>query len=153
MAIGDTPGYRGPQNPEVLDEGYDRYILVYNGTGSAVSDGDNFFLGCSSTYGLQLEAVANVAVKRELIVVCNTRLGLATIASGAYGFVQKRGYCLKVSTAAILVDRFIGGGNAVKVANDEGATQTVNSFGITMAAAVAGYAPAMLFGFPVVTGQ
>lgn len=146
MAYADTPGYAGVTNPEVIENGYDQFISVYNATGSILYEGDDVMVAVDSTYGVKGIAVATSAtVPRQQGIVVGSR-DLATIVIAGTGLVQLRGYCLKAKTAATAADHFIKGVNASVGTADDGTSQTTNSIGITMAAAASGYAPVMLFG-------
>jgi len=146
MATADTSGYAGITNPELIENGFDQFIQIYNATGATLYEGDDIMLAIDSTYGVKAIAVATSAtVPRRQGIVVGSR-DLATIAIAGTGLVQTRGYCLKVKTAATAADHFIKGTNALVQTADDGITQTVNSIGITMAAAASGFAPAMLFG-------
>lgn len=126
-----------------IDDGFDRYLLVYKNTGSAVTNGDVYFFSfIRDTDSLAvaarptLEAVATSAVTRQIAVVNNFPFGQSTIAAGAWGYVQLRGYCPDCNTSggSVAIERFLKGSNGATTAIDDGATITANSFAIMVSA-------------------
>jgi hypothetical protein len=133
----------------------EKFVKVYNDTGSAVTNGDLFFLSYSRdseslTVALRptLDACATSSVWRHIVVVNNAPLRGATIAADAWGYVQLMGYCPKVACAAtIAIDDFLAGSNSTPaIAADDGTTITNASFAIALTAYATGFCTAILFG-------
>jgi len=142
MAIGQAPNYRAAGVPEVVEEGYDEFLLVYNDTGSDVPEGSvvEISFANSSTAGNYPQIVqpaTESTVMHKVGVVNNAKLSSATasyagIKSATWGFVQTRGYCPKVLQAsATTISHTLLTTNTSYNATDTGnATQTTATFGI-----------------------
>jgi len=127
--------YVGPGAPEVIYEGYDVYIKVFNETGAALTEGQVVKVSpASSTSGQYPSAVqptTNAAVIHIIGVVNNGKLGVSSIANLTWGFVQIQGYCPKIATAGAVttVDHQLITTNASYNATSSGATtETTASF-------------------------
>jgi hypothetical protein len=147
---------------DVIQDGFNKWIKVYNDLGSAVTNGDVYFLDWHrdadsrtvATYPT-LVACATTAVQRQVVVVNNAPLGLTTIADAAFGYVQVAGYCPKVKCAStVAIADFLEAVNASQQAADDGTTQTADSFAIadTDEDTVAGFCAAMMFGTTALIG-
>lgn len=137
MPTGVANGYQGGNAVGIVDDGYSRYLKVYNGTGSAVSEGAVYvvsFADDTDGYFPKLLAAATGGSQTVMVgVVCNYLNSGATIASDAWGWVQTRGYCEKVTVASggVTDGDTLELINATAVGTTEGAaTVTVNSFAI-----------------------
>jgi len=156
MPIGNMKNYQGSLGAlDVIDDGFNKWIKVYNDLGSAVNNGDVYFLDFKRDADSRavpayptLEATATSAVYRQVVVVDNSPLGLTSIADADFGYVQVAGYCAKVAVAAGVnaADRFIQGANASAVGADDGTSITTDSFATSVTAYDSGYCTAMLFG-------
>jgi len=134
------------------------FIYFWNDIGSAVADGDVYFLDwvkpTDSTNVPTLAACATSAIYRLVAVVANAEFdGTASVADDTWGWCQVQGYCRKIKCAAtIAIGDFFQGVNASVEAGDDGTTQTIDSFGIATTAVAANYAEGILFGLPVNIG-
>lgn len=161
---GSVAGYEGSVGVyDIIENGYDQLIKVYNDLGATVNNGDVYFLdwkrdadSLSPAVRPTLVACATSAVQRQVVVVNNVQLGKESIADQAFGYVQLRGYCPKVKCAAtIAVDDFLQGANGSQAAADDGTTQTADSFGIAVTAVddpATGYCSAVMFGTTALIG-
>jgi hypothetical protein len=157
MSFGEVQNYQGALGAiDMIGASHDIFIKVYNDIGSAITNGDVYFLSYlkdadSLTVSARptLDALATTAVYRQVVVVNNSALGKATIADQDYGYVQVKGYCPDVNTdvTSVAIDRFLQGKNATATAADDGTTITTDSFAITVAAiANTSHIAAILFG-------
>lgn len=159
-----VPNYRGALGALAKINGGNGevYQLVYNDTGSAITNGDVYFLSYlkdadSLTVSARptLDTPATTSVYRQIVVVNNTPLGLSTIADAAWGYVQISGYCPDVNTdvTSVAIDRFLQGKNTAVLAADDGTSYTTDSFAITVGAIFStSHIEAILFGVRTVIG-
>jgi hypothetical protein len=147
---------------EIIRAGFEEYIKVYNDIGSAITNGDCYFLSwlkdadsLSPSARPTLDAMATTAVYRQIVVVNNHILGKSTIADTEWGYVQKSGYCPDVNTNVtnVAIDRFLQGLNAAATAADDGTSYTSDSFAITVSAIFStSHIAATLFGVRTIIG-
>jgi hypothetical protein len=173
---GAISGYEGGLGVyDLVEQGFEQYIKVYNDLGAAVSNGDVYFLdwskdadSLSPSARPTLVACATSAVPRQVVVVNNiipNNLPVAGsvptnsstgIADTMWGYVQLRGYCPKIKCAAtIAIDDFLQGANASQTAADDGTTQTADSFAIAVSAVddpATGYCAGVMFGTTALIG-
>jgi hypothetical protein len=136
--MANIPGYKGDTGVVFQrDEGDKRWLYVYNGTASAVTNGDVYqvsYVDDATGVFPKLLAIASDAVAHCIIgVVENSAEDKATIAAAEWGWVQVRGYCIKVTTGASVTDEHTveAKANAAGVASTEaGSAVTANSFAI-----------------------
>ena len=135
MADAIVQNYQGAGAPEVIIEGYDTYIKVFNETGAALTEGSVVKVSpANSTSGIYPSAVqpaTQAAVVHIIGVVNNAKLGVASIANLSYGFVQVAGYCPKIATAGAVttVDHQLVTTNTSYAATSSGATtESTSSF-------------------------
>jgi len=163
MSFGEVSDYQGAEGmTDVIVEGFDVYIKVYNDTGAAVTNGDVFFLGFAvdadsldpSTY-FTLDALATSAIYRQIVVVNNRILGKATIGDTEWGYVQVRGYCpdVSITAASVAKSRYLQGKNATATLEDDGTTITTDSCAVAVGAVFSTtHVPALLFGYRTIIG-
>lgn len=160
---------------EVLSDGFDEYIKIYNDTGAALNNGDNYFLelNIDADDGVirpVVKACATSAVRRHIVVIDNSPLLKDTIADQAWGFVKSRGLCIKVKANAAITGAaahlYMQGANGSQEAADDGAAYTADTYAIAVTAsgtildssvsagtsALAGYCSAILLGREVTIG-
>lgn len=164
MSVAAIPDYQGALGVlDVVESGSgEKYIKVYNDTGSAVTNGDVYFLSyekdadsLSPSARPTLEAMATTSVYRQIVVVNNVLLGATTIADQAWGYVQIAGYCPDVNTdvTSVAIDRYLQGKNSAATAADDGTTITTDSFAITVGAIFStSHIAALLFGERTIIG-
>ena len=162
MSTGSVEGYRGALGAyPVIRNGFDKFILVYNDTGAAVTNGDLYHISyekdadsLSPSARPTLTACATTSVYQHIGVVNNSPLGASTIADQAWGYVQVRGYCpdVKCTTATQAIDTYIQGTNGTQAATNDGSSRTTDSFAIMLAAAVANHGPCLMFGDTCIIG-
>lgn len=146
--------YQGGSNIDMLGADFKQHIKVYNDLGAAVNNGDVYFLdwkrdadSLATAARPTLVACATTAVQRQVVIVENSPLGKDSIADQALGYVQIRGYCPKIATAAtVAIDDYLEAVNATAVSADDGTTQTADSFAIATTAVASGYCEGILFG-------
>jgi hypothetical protein len=143
-----VPDYRNGKNVGEEEIKYD----AYNDTGAKISAGDLFFLSylrdadsLNTPARPTLDAVTSGGgVYRKVVVA------LEDIADATWGVFQYKGYCPKIKCAAgVATDHFLQGTTASTQAADDGTTQTVDSFAVTVEAVSAtetGFVGAILFG-------
>jgi len=155
-----TPNYRGAVGAiEIIGDGFDKFIKVYNDTGGTITNGDVYFLSflkdadsLSPSARPTLDTMATTSVFRQVVVVNDPR---GSIADTDWGLVQISGYCpdVKTSVTSVAIDRFLQGKNSDTVAADDGTTLTADSFGITVGAIFnTSHIAAILFGHRTLIG-
>jgi hypothetical protein len=135
------------------------FVKIYNDRGAALTNGDVYFLSYLSdadsltvTGRPTLDPCATTAVYRQVVIVNNAPLNLATIADATWGYVQVRGYCPKVAVTSGVdtAEQYIQGadGTAIAVVESAGSGTTLSNdtFGIAITAYSAGFCTATLFG-------
>ena len=162
MSQGNVEGYVGALGAyPVIENGFDKWILVYNDLGAAVTNGDCYHISyekdadsLSPSGRPTLVAMATSSVYQHVGVVENSPLVKTTIADGEWGYVKVRGYCptIKCTTATQAIDTYIQGTNGTQAASNDGSSRTTDSIGIMLAAAVSNYGPCILFGDPAIIG-
>lgn len=142
MSEGSVPNYQGALGSvEIVENGHDLFVKVYNDTGAAVTNGDVFILSyekdadsLSPSARPTLTAVpASSAIYQHIAVVNNARKGKTTIADQEWGWVQIRGYCPALNTDAagsIAADRYVEAKKSTAVATDSGTARTVYTFAV-----------------------
>jgi len=142
MSVGYVQNYTGAGSGEWIREGYDTFLLIYNETGAALSEGSlvEISFANSTTAGNYPQAVKPGAKQTTIMhligVVRNYKLGSAGIASAAWGLVQVRGYCPTVLQAAAVTagDTFTTTASAYTGTDSSAATKTLASVGIAKTA-------------------
>lgn len=123
----------------VIQNGMDKYILVYNDQAGTITNGDVYFLSflkdadsASPSYRPTLDVPATTAIYRQVVVVNNFILGKTTILDTEWGFVQIGGYCPDINTSggSVAIDEMVQGSNGLVTAVDDSAAYTTDSFGI-----------------------
>jgi hypothetical protein len=130
------------------------YLKVFNDIGSALTNGDVYFLSWAKdttvgTYRPTLDACATSAtVFRQVVVVNNAPLRAATIADDAWGYVQVRGYCpvIAVTASVSAGELYLQAVTGTAIAATDGASVTNDSFGIAVTAYATGFCTGILFG-------
>ena len=170
MTNGSVSGYQGGLGVyDLVGQGFELYIKVYNDLGATINNGDVYFLdwkkdadSLSPSARPTLVACATTAVQRQVVVVNNitpNNLPVAgsvptnsstSIADTTWGYVQLRGYCPKIKAASgVLIDDFLEAVNASQEAADDGTTQTADSFAIAVTDIndpATGYCAGVMFG-------
>lgn len=176
MTNGGVSGYEGGLGVyDLVGQGFELYIKVYNDLAATINNGDVYFLdwqkdadSLSPSARPTLVACATTAVQRQVVVVNNivpNNLNVAgsvptnsstSIADTTWGYVQLRGYCPKIKCAAtIAIDDYLQGTNATQEAADDGTSMTADSFGIAVSAygdPATGYCAGVLFGTTALIG-
>lgn len=99
MSFGSAENYQGGGDVEVLRNGMERFVKVYNGTGADLARGavGTLSFKYDTTEGLVAYFVGGFTTQAigsiQVAVVNNSPLGKNTIADGEYGFVQVGGLC------------------------------------------------------------
>lgn len=171
-------GYQGGLGVyDLVSQGFEQYIKVYNDTGGTISNGDVYFLewfkdtdslSPSARPTLGVCATGTSTIYRQIVVVNNiipNNLPVAGsvptnsstgIADATWGYVQLRGYCPKIKCAAtIAIDDLLNATDASQTAADGGTSYTTNSFAIAVTAVdnpETGYCSGVLFGEPALLG-
>lgn len=152
-----SDNYRGALGSySIIENGMDKYILVYNDRAATVTNGDVFFLSflkdadsASPSYRPTLDTPATSAIYRQVVVANNFPDGKSNFLDTEWGWVQIAGYCPDVNTdtTSVAIDRFLQGKNTAIVAADDGTAYTIDSFGITATAVFStSHTGAVLFG-------
>lgn len=136
MPVGQVENYQGVGVPELIQEGYDVFLKVFNDTGSAITEGSVCKVnpatsGTSSIYPSLTRPATQASVLHIIGVVNNARLGKADIADKSWGYVQIQGYCPKIATAgavATVDHQLITTNNAFTATSSGATTETTASF-------------------------
>jgi hypothetical protein len=116
-----------------IQEGANKWLLVYNDTASALSNGVPYVLSMQVASGIPyytpVAPVSN-AIGDTVVVIDNSRLGLSTIAAYAWGYVLVSGLTVEAVTTST-----IAANDQLKVANG-GAAFAAVSTGSTVGGAV-----------------
>jgi hypothetical protein len=129
MGLGNLQNYVGSQ-PIRIEDGGNFYKLCYNNSGAAFTNGDlvqvselNVNPGevaDTNTNHPTIITPATTAVTVEIGVVANGILGKATIAAGAWGYVQTEGDALATYGDTIAVDDYLDAQDSAKTAIPDG---------------------------------
>jgi hypothetical protein len=164
MPAGNVPNYQGAEDgQEIIRDGFNVYVKVYNDLTAAVTNGDVYFLSYEKdadsldpSVRPTLVACATTTTTgfQHIAVVNNKPLGKGTIADQEYGYVQIRGYCpdVKTTTATEAAENFIQGTNGTQAATTDSTAKTLDSFAIMIVTAVANHGACMMFGDPAWIG-
>ncbi len=154
MPSSDAQNYVGAGVPELISEGFDLFIKVFNETGAALTKGQVVKVSfANSTSGMYPQAVqpgTNSAVIHMMGVVANSKLGSSSIANLAWGLVQIQGYCPEIATAGTVstVDHQLVTTNTSYNATSSGAT-TETTAGFAAAKSIvtgAGFVSGWIYG-------
>lgn len=160
MPTGVSNGYQGGNSVGVVNDGYSRYIKVYNDSGAAVSEGAvvEISFADSGTAGKYpcIATPIETATSTVLIgVVSNFLNNASTIPDDSWGWVQVRGYCDKLNTAgSVTIEHHLevtAAAPTVATTEASATTWTTSTFAVAKSAVTgAGEISAFLFGKPVV---
>ncbi len=162
-------GYEGGLGVyDLVEQGYEQYIKIYNDTGAALNVGEvvllDFFKDADSLSPSARPTVATPAtsaIYRQYGVVNNivpNNLPVAgsvptnsstAIADTTWGYIQLRGYCPKIKGTGITAEHLFQGTNASLSASDDGTSYTTDSIGLAFTAdgdPAVGYFSGVLFG-------
>ena len=157
MGSGAVMNYQGVADAglEVIEgPNGEKFLGVYNDSGGAHTDGDNFFLSFLTDVDSQsqwptLDAMATSAIYR-LIVAVIPKSGLSGIADTAYGFVQSRGDMNNgvgvLTTGGMTDENFLQGTNASQALSDDGTSITIDTAAVVKGAAVSNITPCVFMG-------
>lgn len=96
MSFGSVENYVGSGQIEVIRNGFDAHVKIFNDSGGALANGliQLLVIVADADEGLVAEAidpVTSAVVANRVAVVDNTPLGKASIANQEYGFVKVSG--------------------------------------------------------------
>jgi len=135
--IEDYQGSASTSNTEIIKNGLDRWIKIYNNTGSALTNGYPYVLStkvvATDTDNPVFTFVPVVAAQmaddtNQIIVIDNTPLGLGTIADSTYGFAKIGGEVLAYCNGA--TDIVVGDALKVVAAADNFTTSQTATSGV-----------------------
>ena len=109
MATGQMVGYQGTATAafEIVENGYEKYIKIYNDTGGALARGTvyaiTFTAAASGVVYPAVVAPATVGTATCLTGVVNNSLrNETTIGIASWGYMQIAGYCPYVLTSGVV---------------------------------------------------
>lgn len=172
---GSVSGYEGGLGVyDLVEQGFEQYIKIYNDTGATLSNGDvvclEWFKDVDSlTVSARptVKTPATTAIYRQFGVVNNiipNNLPVAGsvptnsstgIADTTFGYIQLRGYCPLIKGAGVTAEDCFQAVNASTSAATDGASVTTDSIGVAITTSndpSTGYFSGVLFGTRALIG-